>query len=93
MQEINVAKIGELANLELNAEELAKLQTQMTATVGYVRKIMEVDVSGIEPTVHGGTVRNAFRDDVSQQSLDRETALQNAPQRIENEFKVPRIVE
>ena len=91
--DIDVARICELANIELSAEEQAKFQKQLGAIVGYVQKIAEVDVSGIEPTVHGQLRTNVFRDDVPEKCLDREIALKNAPQRIENEFKVPRIVE
>ena len=92
-QDIDVARICELANIELSAEELVKFQEQLGAIVGYVQKIAEVDVSGIEPTVHGQLITNVFREDTPRTSLERETVLKNAPQRIENEFKVPRIVE
>ena len=92
-QEIDVVKIGELANLEFSPEESAKLKREFGLVMDYVRKVMEVDVSGIEPTVYGGTVQGVLREDVPQPCLDRETALKNAPQRIEGEFKVPRIVE
>ena len=92
-QDIDIAKICELANIELTAEEQAQFQGQLGAIVEYVQKISEVDVSGIEPTVHGQLITNVFRNDKQEQSLDRETFLKNAPQRIENEFKVPRIVE
>jgi len=92
-QDIDVARICELANIELSAEELAKFQKQLGAIVGYVQKIAQVDVSGIEPTVHGQLITNVFRDDTPVKCLDRDVALRNAPQRIENEFKVPRIVE
>jgi len=92
-QDIDIAKICELANIKLTAEEQAAFQESLGAIVGYVQKIAEVDVSGIEPTVHGRLVTNVFRDDTQEQSLDREIFLMNAPQRVDNEFKVPRIVE
>ena len=92
-QDMDVAKLCELANLELSPEELAKFRKQLGTIVGYVQKIMEVDVSGIEPTVHGRLVHNVFREDEQERTLGAEVFLLNAPQRIGNEFKVPRIVE
>ena len=92
-QNIDIAKIGELANIELSVEEQAKFREQLGAIVECVGKISEVDVSGVEPTVCVISTSNAFRDDTLVPHFDRETALQNSPQRIDNEFKVPRIVE
>ena len=48
---------------------------------------------GIEPTSHGQPVYNVFRADVVRPGLDHERVLANAPARIEDEFKVPRIME
>jgi len=90
---IDVARVCELANLALPAEELPKFQEQMNTIVEYVRKIAELDVSGIEATSHGQPVSNVFREDVVQPGLPREAALDNAPDRTEDEFRMPRIVE
>jgi aspartyl-tRNA(Asn)/glutamyl-tRNA(Gln) amidotransferase subunit C len=91
--EIDVARVCELANLALAPGELEMFQGQMATIVAYVRKIGELDVSGIEPTVHGQPVHNVFREDVRKVWLDRERVLANAPERVGNEFRVPRIVE
>lgn len=92
-EDIDVARVCQLANLELAPEELEKFQEQMATIVAYVRKIGELDVSGIEPTVHGQPVHNVFREDRHEVWLDRERVLANAPERVGNEFRVPRIVE
>jgi len=90
---IDVARVCELANLALTPDELATFQDQMDTIVAYVRKIGELDVSGIEPTVHGQPVHNVFREDRHETWLDRERVLANAPDRVGSEFRVPRIVE
>ena len=92
-QKMDVAKLCALANIELSQEELEKFRPQLEALVGHIQKIAEVDVSGVESTVHGQPTANAFRDDTREPGLGCETFLANAPQRIDNEFKVPRIVE
>ena len=93
-QDIDMKRFCELAMLELSPEETAKLKTQMEATVSYVQKIKDINVDGVEPTVYGRPIQaSAFREDNPTEMLDREVALKNAPQRADNEFKVPRIVE
>jgi aspartyl-tRNA(Asn)/glutamyl-tRNA(Gln) amidotransferase subunit C len=90
---IDVGYVAELARLELTDEEKAVFQPQLESIVGYVEKISEVDVDGVEPMMHGRPLVNAFRDDVVRPSLPAETVLANAPQRVGDEFLLPKIVE
>jgi aspartyl-tRNA(Asn)/glutamyl-tRNA(Gln) amidotransferase subunit C len=90
---IDVRYVAELARLELTDEEAELFQRQLGTIVQYVEKIGELDVDGIEPTLHGQKLVNAFREDVVTPSLDREKALANAPERHDYEFKLPKIVE
>lgn len=90
---IDVGYVAELARLELSAEEQAVFQPQLEGIVGYVEKISEVDVSGVEPMMHGRTLVNAFREDVVRPSLPTATALANAPSRVGDEFLLPKIVD
>ena len=91
--EINVAYVANLARLELSAESCALFQRQISTIVDYVRQIGELNLDGIEPTSHGQPVYNIFREDVERASLDHERVMANAPARLGDEFKVPRIVE
>ena len=90
---IDVGYVAELARLELADDERAVFQPQLENIVKYVEKISEVDVSDVEPMMHGRTLINAFREDVVGASLPAETALANAPARVGDEFLLPKIVE
>ena len=90
---IDVAYVAELARLELSDAERETFQRQLEDIVKYVEKISEVDVEGVEPMMHGRPLVNAFREDVVRPSLDRESALSNAPARVGDEFLLPKIVE
>ena len=90
-QKIDVGYVAELARLELSDEEKAVFQGQLEDIVKYVEKISSIDVEGVEPTMHGRAIVNAFREDSVRPSLDRESALSNAPRRTENEFYLPRM--
>ena len=92
-QKIDVGYVAELARLELTDEEKSVFQGQLEGIVRYADKISSVNVDGIEPTMHGRAIVNAFREDTVRPSLDREVALANAPRRTENEFYLPKIVE
>lgn len=90
---IDVAYVAELARLELTDEEKAVFQPQLEGIVKYVEMISKVDVEGVEPMMHGQTLVNAFREDVVRPSLPTEVALNNAPDRVGDEFLLPKIVE
>ena len=90
---IDVKYVAELARLELTEEEQATFQPQLENIVKYVEKISSVDVTGVEPMMHGRVLVNAFREDVVKPSLETEVALANAPKRVGDEFLLPKIVE
>ena len=90
---IDVGRVAELARLELTDKEKEVFQPQLENIVKYVEKISEVDVEGVEPTMHGRPLVNAFREDEVRPSMDREEALANAPSRVGDEFLLPKIVE
>ena len=91
--EINVARICELAHLVIPADESAKFQRQLESVIEYVRKLGELNLDGIEPTVYGQPVASVFREDIAVPWLSPDAAIANAPDRINGEFKVPKIVE
>ena len=90
---IDVAYVAELARLELTDEEKSVFQPQLENIVKYVEKISSVDVDGVEPMMHGRPLVNAFREDAVRPSMPVETALENAPERVGDEFLLPKIVE
>lgn len=90
---IDVAYVANLARLELASGEAAEFEGQLKEVVQYVAKIGELDLSGVEPTSHAVNLENVVREDKPEMSLDREQVLANAPERIDEHFKVPRIIE
>jgi aspartyl-tRNA(Asn)/glutamyl-tRNA(Gln) amidotransferase subunit C len=89
----DVEHVARLARLSLNPDDLKTMTVQMDAILGYVDKLNELDTSGIEPMAHAVPMSNAFREDEITEPIGVEQALQNAPQRNDNYFKVPKIIE
>ena len=89
----DVAKVAKLARLALTAEEQERFADQMADILKYVDMLDEVDTSEIEPLAHPFAVENVFRPDETRPSLDRNDALQNAPQADGKFFLVPQILE
>jgi len=61
--------------------------------LGYIEKLKEVNVSGVDPTAHAFPLVNVVRPDEIRPSLTNEEALRNAPAHANGLFMVPKIVE
>jgi len=91
--EIDVKYVAHLARLALTPEEEKSLGAQLGSILGYIEKLRELDVSGVEPTAHAVPMVNVTRADEIRPSLSQEAALRNAPQKGGGLFIVPKIVE
>ena len=87
-----VLYVARLARLDLDKGEIDKFAGQIDEILGYIEKLNQVDTRGIKPTSHAISLTNAFRDDVQREHLDRERALDNAPDQEEGQFVVPKVV-
>jgi aspartyl-tRNA(Asn)/glutamyl-tRNA(Gln) amidotransferase subunit C len=91
--EIDVRYVAHLARLSLTPEEEQKIGAQLGQVLGYLEKLKEVDVTGVEPTAHAFPLVNVTRPDKVRPSMSQEDALHNAPAQANGLFVVPRIVE
>jgi aspartyl-tRNA(Asn)/glutamyl-tRNA(Gln) amidotransferase subunit C len=88
-----VQHVARLARLQLSDEELERMREQLDAILAYVDKLRELDVEGVEPTSHAVPLVDVMRDDATSPCLSQEAALANAPDRADEFFRVPRIIE
>ncbi|MEZ6129480.1 MAG: Asp-tRNA(Asn)/Glu-tRNA(Gln) amidotransferase subunit GatC [Planctomycetaceae bacterium] len=93
MNSEEVSKVASLARLSLSEDELVTYGEQLTKILSYVDVLNEVDVEGVEPMPHAIDLRNVFREDQRQPSLNRTAALANAPKTDGSYFQVPQILE
>ena len=89
----DVLHVARLARLELSEPELEKMREQLNSILTYIDRLKELDVAGVEPTSHAVPMVNVMRDDVVVPSFPREEMLANAPDRVGDFVRVPRIIE
>jgi aspartyl-tRNA(Asn)/glutamyl-tRNA(Gln) amidotransferase subunit C len=91
--EETVDKIANLARLEVSPEEKEQLMADMSRILDFMDKLNEVDTANVEPLVYMTSEVNVFREDEVKQEITHEQALQNAPQRSDDYFLVPKVLE
>lgn len=87
-----VAKVSLLGRLILSEAELAAMTEQLGRILDYMELLSEVDTADVEPLAHALEMHNVFRPDQLGQSLDREQALANAPNRDQECYLVPAVL-
>src|SRR4051794_38381736 len=88
-----VQKVAKLGRLKLAEADVARYATQLTAILGYVAQLKEVDVTGVEPMAHPLPLKNVLREDVVTPSLPVEAVLANAPAKDGPYFAVPKVLD
>jgi aspartyl-tRNA(Asn)/glutamyl-tRNA(Gln) amidotransferase subunit C len=85
--------LAHLARIELKDSELDKLSIQLKSILDFIDKLSKLDVSRVEPTSHILPINNVLREDNLSVSLPHEKTLKNAPEKNENFFLVPKVIE
>lgn len=85
-------RISTLSRLTPIDTERQNLAAQMSSIIGFVEQLNELDTSHIEPLHHVLDLHTVLREDAVRESLSRDEALQNAPERKEDYFIVPKVI-
>jgi aspartyl-tRNA(Asn)/glutamyl-tRNA(Gln) amidotransferase subunit C len=87
-----VKHVAKLARLAIPEDRLPQFASQLESILGYVDKLREVNVEGVEPTAHPLPLKNVMREDVVGPMFTTEQVLANAPDRDDPFFKVPKVI-
>ena len=88
-----VHHIALLARLALEPDEEAMFTDQLGHILDHFERLAALDTDAVEPTAHVVAVEPAYRDDVVSNPPAAEELRANAPDRDEDFFKVPKIIE
>jgi aspartyl-tRNA(Asn)/glutamyl-tRNA(Gln) amidotransferase subunit C len=91
--QFDIKYVAHLARISLSPDEEKKLAAQLGNILGYIEKLKELDVTGVEPTAHAVPMVNVTRADEVRPSLPHDEAMRNAPREANGLFMVPKIVE
>jgi aspartyl-tRNA(Asn)/glutamyl-tRNA(Gln) amidotransferase subunit C len=90
--DIDIAKVAKLATLALSDDELATYGSQLGDILEHAERVQALPTDGVEPTSHPLPMVNAFREDEVGECLDPESFLSQAPDVVDGQFRVPRIL-
>ena len=81
-----------LSQISLTEEEKQETAGELKKILAYMEKLEELDTDGVEPMSHVFPVQNVFREDIVEREDQWEALLENAPQKKEGQYLVPKTV-
>lgn len=89
----DVEHVAHLARLGLSEEEVTELEGQLNHILEQFAVLSRLDTEAIPPTARVIELENVLRDDHARPGLEREAAMANAPERTDEHFVVPAVLD
>ena len=86
-------RVAHLARIAVDEAQLEPLATELSAILGFMEQLSEVDVTGVEPMTSVTPMRLKRRKDEVTDGNIQGQVLKNAPDAREGFFAVPKVVE
>lgn len=88
----DVARLAELARIEMSPDDLARLAPQIEVILDAVASVSQVARADVPPMSHALQLTNVMRPDEVTPGLSAQAALAGAPSAEDGQFRVPRIL-
>lgn len=88
----DVLRCAELARLQLTEAEIPALQRDMSRILDHAKSLLELDLEGVEPTLHGLDLPLPRREDEARTTFTQAEALAQAPAATQGHFVVPKVL-
>ena len=86
-------KIAKLCRVRVEEHEIEELSSQLSSILDWVEQLNEVNTENVEPLSNVSTAKLPLREDKVSFEDKSNDVLTNAPEKLENYFVVPKVVE
>lgn len=86
-------RVAHLARIEVRESNLDHLAGELSAILGFMEQLREVDVAGVKPMTSVTPMALPLRSDAVTEGDQRDRVLANAPEVRAGFFTVPKVVE
>lgn len=87
-----ILHIAKLSSLKIKDEEIEEYRKNLQDIVNFADTINSLDTSKIEVTNGTSSNVNVFREDVVEEFKDKDLLMENAPEKANNMFKIPKVI-
>ena len=87
-----ILHIAKLADLKINENEIDKYVLNLQDILNFANIVNSAKTDGINITIGATENYNVFRKDEIKEFEEKEALLQNAPEKENNMFKIPKVI-
>lgn len=87
-----ILHIAKLASLKIKDEEIEEYRKNLQDILNFAKTIDSVNTEGLEETNGATTNINFFREDEIKDFENKEGLMKNAPDKENNMFKIPKVL-
>ncbi len=88
----DIQHLASLSSLALADDEVDGLRQDLENIIGYIEQLGKLDTAGVEPTYQVTGLENVWREDEVQPGIPAEKLLEMAPEKQNNQVKVPQVL-
>ena len=88
-----ILHIAKLVCLNIKDEEIEEYRKNLQDILNWVNIVNRVDTTNINETIGSTNNVNVFREDEIKEFEDKELLLQNAPEKENNMFNIPKVIQ
>lgn len=88
-----VRKVALLAKLELPETELESMAAVLSDVLKHIAQLQKLNTDDVPPTNYVLKTQNVFRQDEVKEVFEKGKSLDNAPEKDQDYFSVPRVIE
>lgn len=87
-----ILHIAKLASLKIKEEEIEEYRKNLQDILNFAKTIDKVNTDNLEETNGASANVNFLREDEVKEFEDKESLMQNAPDKENNMFKIPKVL-
>lgn len=87
-----ILHIANLADLNIAEDEIEKYASNLQEILNFANIVNNAPVDNLDITIGSNEKKNVFRKDEINVFEDNEALLQNAPEKEQNMFKIPKVI-
>ena len=88
-----ILHIAKLASLNIKDEEIEEYRKNLQDILNFANIVNNVNTEGISETIGSTDNVNVFREDEIKEFKDMELLLANAPEKQNNMFNIPKVIQ
>jgi aspartyl-tRNA(Asn)/glutamyl-tRNA(Gln) amidotransferase subunit C len=92
ISEKDILHLARLSKISLSPAEIPEMIANLREILGYVGKLDELELDGVEPTFQTTGLQNVWREDEVSEQISREKLLGTAPKVRGQSVEVPKVL-